>query len=243
MPVVIQNADPSVDLPAISRSMFESHETPHQPFFHAFFPIHGDGGHQAREDAIAEGAVRLQSWLTQEPRSFWQKAVDSDTGRVVGAALWYVYQQDPFADDQHDMEVTWFPNDGSRRFAEQFLEIYDKPRLWAGRRPQVYLFILFVDPEYRCQGIGSRLLKWGIDKADDMAVEMFLDSTSEGKPLYEKHNFHVVQKNVISPQTDNPDEAWKETQAKVGDTSWWLMWRPVGGEYQEGVTVKPWEDK
>ncbi|KAI9148163.1 Ferric/cupric reductase transmembrane component B [Paramyrothecium foliicola] len=235
MPVEIQDIDPSTDFPDLSRAMFKAHETPLQPFFHVFFPTLGGGGYQAREDAIAEGAVRLHSWLTKYPRSYWQKAIDSSTGSIVGAALWYICQEDPFADGQDDgKELTWFPDDGSRRFAEQYLDIYDKPRLRAGRRPQVYLFILFVDPDYRRQGIGSRLLKWGMDKADDLAVEMFLDSTSEGKPLYDRHKFHTVEKNVISPQMDNPDEAWKGVKNKVGDTNWWLMWRPVRGEYKEG---------
>jgi GNAT superfamily N-acetyltransferase len=115
--------------------------------------------------------------------------------------------------------------------------------LAGGRKSVSYLFILFVHPDYRRQGIGSRLLKWGMDKADDMAVEMFLDSTPEGKPLYESHQFHLVEKSVISPQTENPDDAWNEIKNKVGDSNWWLMWRPVHGKYEEGVTVKPWEKK
>ena len=48
-------ADPATDFPAIARSMFDSYEDPPQPFFHAFFPIHG-ATQDAREEAIAECA-------------------------------------------------------------------------------------------------------------------------------------------------------------------------------------------
>ncbi|KAI1875933.1 uncharacterized protein JN550_001429 [Neoarthrinium moseri] len=239
MTLKLLEIDPETDFPDISRCMFESHETPVQPFFQAFFPTHGHGD-QAREDAIAEGAARLRSWHTEDPTSYWQKVVDTSTGQIAGAALWNICKEDPFA-EEHQMEVTWFPNDKSRHFVEQFLQIYEEPRARVGRRPQVYLFILFTHPNYRRQGAAQQCLNWGMNKADEMGVEMFLDSTPVGKPLYEANKFHVIEKTVIIPQVDNPDEKWKEAEEKIGHSTWWLMWRPVRGHYEEGVTMKPWE--
>ena len=80
-----------------------------------------------------------------------------------------------------------------------------------------------------------------MNKADEMGIEMFLDSTPVGKPLYDATKFHVVDKTIIAPQTDDPDEKWKEVEEKIGHSIWFLMWRPVRGQYEEGVTVKPWE--
>lgn len=85
-------------------------------------------------------------------------------------------------------------------------------------------------------------MDWGINKADEMGVEMFLDSTPVGKPVYEANGFHVVEKTVIIPQTSNPDEKWKEAEEKIGHSVWWLMWRPVRGQSKEGATIKPWEN-
>lgn len=235
----IRDVDPATDFPAISRCMFDSHENPPQPFFHAFFPIHGDT-HDAREDAIAEGATRLHSWHTEDPTSYWQKMVDTDTGRIAGCALWNICKENPFADGHH-MEVTWFPDDGSRRCAEQVLEEQSAPRARVGQRPQVYLFILFTHADYRRRGIGQKFMNWGMAKADEMGVEMFLDSTPMGKPLYEANGFIELEKNVIIPRTNNPDDAWKATEKKIGHSTWFLMWRPPGGNYEERKTVKPWE--
>ncbi|KAI1337251.1 hypothetical protein F5Y15DRAFT_418017 [Xylariaceae sp. FL0016] len=238
MPLERVEIVPETDFPAISRCMFESHEIPAQQFFHAFFPTHGDGD-RAREAAIAEGATRLQSWHTDDPTSYWQKVVDTETGEIAGAALWNIHKENPFA-EENQMEVSWFPDDGSRRFVEEFLEIYEKPRANVGRRPQVYLFILFTHPNYRRRGVAQQLLNWGMNKADEMSVEMFLDSTPVGKPLYEANKFHVVEKTVIVPQTQSPDQGWKDAEKKIGHSTWWLMWRPIKGQYEEGGTVKPW---
>ena len=62
--------------------------------------------------------------------------VDTDTGRIAGAALWNIGESDPFV-DEHQMEVTWFPDNKTRRFVEQFLDIYERPRARVGLRPQV----------------------------------------------------------------------------------------------------------
>lgn len=86
-------------------------------------------------------------------------------------------------------------------------------------------------------------MNWGMAKADEMGVELFLDATLVGKPLYEANGMVEVDKNVIMPQTDSPDDAWKATEKMIGPSTWHLMWRPQGGNYQEGKTVKPWEKK
>ncbi|KAK7752959.1 hypothetical protein SLS62_005118 [Diatrype stigma] len=239
MGLELHEVDPAIDLPEIARSMFDSYEDPPQPFFHAYFPIHGDT-HDAREEAIAECAIRLHSWHTEDPTSYWQKMVDTDTGGVAGGALWNIHKEKP-STNEHQMEVTWFPDDGSRRFAEQIVAIHSAPRVRIGQRSQVYLFILFTHPDYRRRGIGQKFMDWGMAKADDMGVELFLDSTPIGRPLYDANGFIEVEKNVIIPRTHDPDDAWRATEKKAGHSTWFLMWRPPVGNYEEGKTVKPWE--
>ncbi|KAI0448669.1 hypothetical protein F5B21DRAFT_518773 [Xylaria acuta] len=188
MPLKLLKVNPKTDFPGISRCLFESHETPVQQFLVPF-----GNRDQAREDAIAECAARLYSWHTEDPTSYWQKVADTDIGQLVGADLWSICENDPFA-EEHEIQVSWLPDDGSRRQAH------------VGRRPQVHLFILFAHPDYRRQG------------ADEMGVEMSLDSTPVGKLLYEANGFHIVEKT-----TGGPDEMWKEAEEKIGRSTWWLM--------------------
>lgn len=86
-------------------------------------------------------------------------------------------------------------------------------------------------------------MDWGMKKADELGLEFFLDATPMGKPLYEKSGFIHVEENTTKPTTDQPDEKWKEMEKKVPPFTFWLMWRPAGGKYEEGKTVKPWESQ
>lgn len=102
---------------------------------------------------------------------------------------------------------------------------------------------VFTHPDYRRQGVAQKILDWGIKKADELGLEIFLEATPPSKPLFEKQGFVVIKENITTPETDDPDDAkrWKEMEEKVGPLNFWLMWRPVGGNYEEGKTVKPWE--
>ncbi|XXG95585.1 hypothetical protein Hte_001852 [Hypoxylon texense] len=224
MPLELQDADLTSDFPALARAMFESYEEPWQPFFHAYFPIHGKG-EEAREAAIQEAAARLRDWHAHDPTMYWQKIVDTDNGNIATGALWNIYPENPFAESQ-ELPATWFPDDGSRRFAEQLVELHGRPRARVGQRPHV------------CQ----QIMEWGMKKADEMGVEFFLDATPMGRPLYERSGFVLIEENVIDPKTDSPDDAWREIEAKVGSSTHYLMWRPAGG-YKEGETIKPWEEQ
>ncbi|KAK7976271.1 ribosome biogenesis protein S.t1.c1 [Apiospora arundinis] len=85
----IQDVDPEVDFPAMARCLFESYEDPPQPFFHA-----------ARGAAIEEAAARLKLWNAHDKTMYWQKV--------------NIHKENPFANPSAS-EVTWFPDDGSRR--------------------------------------------------------------------------------------------------------------------------------
>jgi predicted N-acetyltransferase YhbS len=86
--------------------------------------------------------------------------------------------------------------------------------------------MLFVDEAYRRKGVGSMLLKWGIDTARKMDVEGWLNATLLGKPLYEKFGFKVVKENQLVPKKENPNVKWKELEAEVcgGDRAFCVFW-------------------
>ncbi|KAI8630811.1 acyl-CoA N-acyltransferase [Xylariaceae sp. FL1651] len=232
MTLDLQVIDPEVDFPALARCLFESYENPPQKFFHVFFPIHGTGD-EAREEAIEEAAARLKLWHTHDPTSYWQKVVDTETGKIAGGALWNIYKENPFADPKHPA-VTWFPDNSSRTFVEKVLENHTRPRSQVAQRPHVYLFIIFTHPHYRRKGVGQLFMDWGMKKADELGVDFFLDSTPYGRPLYEANGFTYIEENINIPTTDDPDDHWREIEKKVGAITFWLMWRPNGGKVQDG---------
>lgn len=136
MALVLQDIDPSVDFPALARCMLDAYHDPPQNFFHLYFPILPGNGTDPREAAIEEAATRLQLWHTHDPSSHWQKVVDVDTGTIAGGASWNIYETNPFA-EPHSVEVTWFPDDSSRRYAEMAIESHGMPRYKAAQQPHV----------------------------------------------------------------------------------------------------------
>lgn len=59
------------------------------------------------------------------------------------------------------------------------------------------LDIIFTDPKHQSRGAGSMLVKWGVDRADEMGVEACLEATRFGRPVYEKFGFHATEQVVV----------------------------------------------
>ncbi|TGJ81244.1 hypothetical protein E0Z10_g7523 [Xylaria hypoxylon] len=237
MPLELSKLDAEVDFPALTKCLFESYDNPLQNFVNVYFAPRGED-ETAHEERLKEASNRFADWHANDPSSYWQKVVDTETGEIAGGALWNIHLDNPFA-QPHSLEVTWLPDDGSRKFAEEFLRQYDIPRALVGQKPQVYLFIIFTSPAYRRRGVAQQFMSWGMNKADELGVEMFLDATPVGKPLYEANQFACIKENIIIPETETPDEAWKKIDSQVGTVTFHLMWRPIHGNYVEGKTMLP----
>lgn len=100
------------------------------------------------------------------------------------------------------------------------------------------LFNIFTHPSYRRRGAAQLMLDWGVNKADELGLDIFLDSTPQGRPLYEVNGFTYVEENVTELTIESPDEKWNEMDRKIGPFTFWLMWRPKGGKHEEGKTTK-----
>lgn len=86
-----------------------------------------------------------------------------------------------------------------------------------------------VDPAHRLCGIGSLLMTAGLNKADDLNLECWLEGSSMGKPLYEKFGFRSLLK--IAFDTDLPDasDEWRKCAHEMTPAAVFAMWRPKRG--------------
>lgn len=73
------------------------------------------------------------------------------------------------------------------------------------------------------------MMAWGKHKADEMGVEMWLDATEYGVPVYQKHGFTIVRENHLRPTKENPGEDWKKTEKLLQPMTFWTMRRPIRG--------------
>ncbi|KAK6822950.1 GNAT family acetyltransferase [Apiospora arundinis] len=172
MTLQLQDIDAAVDFPALLRCLLAAYESPPQPLTEVIVPMRGLAP-AAAQLSLDEGASRLARWHASDPTSHWQKVVDVETGRIAGGATWHIYDADPFAEPD-TTEAVWYPDDGSRRFAEQALESMARPRSQVARKPHLYLFNIFTHPDYRRRGVGQKIMDWGMRKADELGLEIFL---------------------------------------------------------------------
>jgi len=220
---------------------------PRNSIFEFIYPVKGPSK-DAYNTAVKDSRKRLSNAHSKDPTSFWIQIVDDETGKIIAAAEWHVYadnKTNPHARDSYppmDSFVNWWPEGDTKRFV---LCIFDEalrlPRL-RQRRPHITLNKCFTDPGYRRKGAAIMMLDWGVKRADELELEIFVAAEMDmGVPLYEKAKFVKVDRTRLCIEDVNPSDEWKECQEQLGVAGWDNMWRPIGGKYEKGVQY-PWEE-
>ncbi|KAK5998947.1 hypothetical protein PT974_01331 [Cladobotryum mycophilum] len=158
--------DPATDFEELIACQWVSYENPLQPFFRA----------ATLENGVEEYTQRQKSSFKLDPSQRWLKVVNSE-GNIIGGALWKVYTANPF-ENSTKFEAVWYPEGGQRDYFTALLRNIYSFREKAGRRPQLYLHAIFTHPDYRHRGIGDQLMHWGIEKANELGVEMWIGAAS-----------------------------------------------------------------
>lgn len=117
---------------------------------------------------------------------------------------------------------------------------------FSGILTDAVLHIAFVLPEYRRRGVAKLVTEWGIKKADELGLESWVDSSALGRGLYKQYGFVFVSEQSIEPKEPEglspaEKEEWLKTRELMLPIHTATLWRPVGGKFIDGVTVKPWE--
>ncbi|OAQ95755.1 hypothetical protein LLEC1_07330 [Akanthomyces lecanii] len=129
----------------------------------------------ADADAAREEALRKN--LRADPEScLWIQAVDEDRT----------------AQGQHGMRV-WGPGSNAEACELFFGGMTSKWFERMGNKPHFYLKLLHTDPAHQRRGAASMLLQHFADVADKHGLESYLESTDEGRPLYEKFGYETVE--------------------------------------------------
>ncbi|KAJ5306883.1 Acyl-CoA N-acyltransferase [Penicillium antarcticum] len=128
------------------------------------------------------------------------KVVDSDQDAIVAFAKWKCPTS--AGRDRHEPEesAVWAPSCDGKLCDRFFGGMEELKGKWMGDRPHYYLDMLAVHPSHQGRGLASKLLKWGLARADDEGVEVYLSSSPEGKPVYEKYGFRDLES--FSPYPD-----------------------------------------
>ncbi|GAT25851.1 GNAT family acetyltransferase [Aspergillus luchuensis] len=130
-------------------------------------------------------------------------AVDDDSGKVIGYSRWWF----PTDYDTSVVELSsegldaLTAHDNGKAYPEGLnMEAYqafkdllaDLQRAYL-EEDDIMLEFLATLPEAQGNGVGTALLKWGIERADARNARVYLEATKDGYPLYWKHGWRDLQ--------------------------------------------------
>ncbi|TVY82900.1 hypothetical protein LSUE1_G006285 [Lachnellula suecica] len=97
-----------------------------------------------------------------------------------------------------DAEMPAWPEGADHQTANHFFGnlIRRHGEIMEGRR-HWYLEIIATRPEWQGKGAGGKLLRWGLQKADEEGTETYLEASPDGKPIYEHLGFKEVDRLVV----------------------------------------------
>lgn len=169
----------------------------------------------AATDTRYTEALRLHQDSYSPCPSPFIKCVHSDPATgveiIIGTAQWYIYPRTRTAEEvqtpHYLLGCEWMPDDTPD---EQLLQIGNKTSTKAkvtaffrpfldgrtrlmGDSPHGVLMYMAVLPEWRRRGAASMCVLWGADRCEKLGIPAYLEASEEGRPVYEKLGFQVVE--------------------------------------------------
>lgn len=156
---------------------------------------------------------RVESF-SKDPQTKSFKAVDRETGAIIGAAKWSIHAEE----EEIDKTVEEESKGGVEAFRvpelrEEVASAFYKGLLEGKReimgikeddggkvtklKPRVDLESLFTHPDYQGKGVGKALLQRCIQDAETLGLVAYLEATEEGLPLYTKSGFESIRTSVF----------------------------------------------
>ncbi|PYI11678.1 hypothetical protein BO78DRAFT_303362 [Aspergillus sclerotiicarbonarius CBS 121057] len=137
----------------------------------------------------------IEQSCATNPSSAFLKVTAAD-GVIAAFAKWRL----PVPQAPGDKNKTIWPPSSDADLCERFFQVMESEKKSVmGEKEYFYLDMLGTRPEFNGRGIGSRLLRWGLDRADTAGVETFLASTPQGRGLYERYGLRVVREYEVVP--------------------------------------------
>jgi len=164
----------------------------------------------ASRSSIENMTVRHRKEYANPDRAF-VKVTDTATGEIAGFAVWH--RESPKTDEGEEKpeeKRDWGP-DTNVEALDEFIGALTKKRTEVmGGNPFWHLELLDTHPSYERRGVGSQLVKWGTDRADEDGLPAWLEATPTGYGLYIRHGFEGVG-DLISDLTKHGGQGLYKT--------------------------------
>ncbi|KAK2788988.1 hypothetical protein FQN53_002804 [Emmonsiellopsis sp. PD_33] len=134
------------------------------------------------------------------------KCVDTETGEIVGMAVWEVFWRERTDEERKKPAIEWLQGKQRERADGFFERLWEKREKYLGSRRHVYCMFVAVHPAHQRRGVGKLLMEWGLGVGEKLQLPVYLESSSAGLPLYTKLGFERLSESaVLSPALTHKD--------------------------------------
>ncbi|KAF2796037.1 GNAT acetyltransferase-like protein [Melanomma pulvis-pyrius CBS 109.77] len=201
------------DMRELVEVIYAANSDPRDPFVDLCLPGLGAWSDATHDRGVEEVTKNyLAEWQVSNTQT-WLKIVDTGTGKIVSASKWEIFDHNPYAEGLPHIKASWLPA-GSRlrEYTEWLINTRMSQAAARCQCPHVWLDICVTHPNSRHRGAASLSLQWGIEKADEMNVEAFIEATVDGAQLYERFGF--VTKHIMNLRMEevDADSEWRRLE-------------------------------
>ena len=140
-------------------------------------------------------------------------AEDSSTSGKRPILGWARWVRKPTPVSHITMTNDTFPPTGDQDLARRFFQAnFDAAARIVNGRPHWFLSLIVVRRDAQRRGVGSAMMRYGLDRADEEGWLAYLNSSVEGRPLYEAFGFRTIEK----------------TEFDHGIVAWHMLKKPKG---------------
>ncbi|KAF7937061.1 hypothetical protein BELL_0092g00120 [Botrytis elliptica] len=224
------------------KACWEAFENPFNSYLRIVYYLK-DSSPQERERSIqiaTESAIRHHA--QRSPNSYWMKIIEPTHGKLIGAANWIYFEGIADTVNNADPVVAlWWPEGIGREYANNFIRQIEAHKYYLHcNRPYLLLNIAFTIPEFRRKGAMKLVMDWGVERADELGVDAYVEATETGRLLYEKYGFMTYYEVVVNTSVENSSTTWKNLEETLTPEPQYFMWRPIKGKFEVGKTWLPW---
>ncbi|KAL1882194.1 hypothetical protein Daus18300_000680 [Diaporthe australafricana] len=138
-------------------------------------------------EAVASLLERRQKTFLHDQHSTFLKVIDPTTRGMMAWATWH------YCPAMTEDEVAQGPVAFEWPLPQWYGTLHEYRYEVMKGRPHYLLGMIVTSPDYRRRGAASLLVRWGIHRADERGVEIYLESSMAGKPLYEKFGLRALK--------------------------------------------------